>query len=510
MVDSCCAPGCKNQRGDGKAREFYRLPKDPERRQKWVAVINRARSQWKKSEPWWEPSDNGVRLCSEHFISGRKSNNPRSPDFVPAIFKHVPSPQKRRRSARRRQLVVFNRRQKSKHQEIKQERKSPPVASADDSVTDTADEGGPVEVDIPIRESPETPPQNKLPSTPDYQESTATPPCRSEDCQRLIQSLESECQALRTENELLKDKMNRVELNEMTLKNDDGKVTALTGLPTFSVLMTLFHFVAPFLNPASYLTSFQQFMLTLIKLRLNLSFDFLAYYFAVDSTAVSQLFNRCVNVMDCRLVPSLVKWPDRESLRKSLPCAFRNSPFEKTVCIIDVFDLVIEKPSNLINSALCYSAYQSCYTMKYLLAICPQGSICFLSNGWGGRTSDKLITKQSKFLCNLLPGDLVLADRGFIVGESEHSYPADIRITALALGKGQLDPVELGDAECLATLRKHIESIIGVLRHKYSILQSTVPNGYTRIDQERMTVLDKIVNICCALTNASESVVSFQ
>ena len=35
-------------------------------------------------------------ICREHFISGRKSNYPASPDYIPPVFNHVKSPQKRR------------------------------------------------------------------------------------------------------------------------------------------------------------------------------------------------------------------------------------------------------------------------------------------------------------------------------------------------------------------------------------------------------------------------------
>lgn len=116
--------------------------------------------------------------------------------------------------------------------------------------------------------------------------------------------------------------------------------------------------------------------------------------------------------MYCTLVPSLIVWPEREILRKTLPNAFRHKHFEKKKCIIDCFEIFIEKPSNLLASAQCYTTHTSHHSMKYLIAINPQGSICFISNGWGGRTSDKFITENSNFLSHLLPGDLVLADRG--------------------------------------------------------------------------------------------------
>ena len=43
----------------------------------------------------------------------------------------------------------------------------------------------------------------------------------------------------------------------------------------------------------------------------------------------------------------------------------------------------------------------------------PQGTISFISLGWGSRTSDKHITEECGILNNLIPGDMVLADRGF-------------------------------------------------------------------------------------------------
>ena len=215
--------------------------------------------------------------------------------------------------------------------------------------------------------------------------------------------------------------------------------------------------------------------------------------------------------MHCRLVPSLVLWPDREYLRKSLPYAFRNSSFEKTVCIIDCFEIFQEKPSRLLASAQCYSSYKSHLTMKYLIAICPHGSICFTSTGWGGRTCDTFITEQSNFLSHLVPGDVVLAGRGFQVKESIERCQAELKITAFTRGKKQLDPADLENTKRLASLRIHVERVIGVLRQKYTVLQSTVPICFTDIDRENdVTYLDKMVSVCCALTNVSESVVSFQ
>jgi len=405
---------------------------------------------------------------------------------------------------------VFNRRQKSKLQRLEQAAKSP--ASAVSHSTVCPQDGSEHPTAHQVKESNITHTEIENVDPIHEEKETSASPCDNENCKKYTQSLEVECEALRTENMLLKEKINRTALNEKTLQNNDKKVNVLTGLQTFSLLMALFNVVAPYLKPKSSLTLFQQYMLTLMKLRMNFSFEFLAYYFGVDPTTVSRIFKRCIDVMYSRLVPSLVIWPDRESLRKSLPYAFRNSTFEKTVCIIDCFEIFIEKPRNLLASAQCYSTYKSHHTMKYLIAICPQGSISFISNGWGGRTSDKFITEHSNFLTHLLPGDLVLADRGFNVRESIRTHQAELKIPAFTRGKKQLDPVDLESTRCLASLRIHIERVIGVLRQKYTTLQSIIPIVFTDIDRENdVTYLDKgMVKVCCALTNVSESVVPFQ
>ncbi|XP_063752115.1 uncharacterized protein LOC134872657 [Eleginops maclovinus] len=470
MVDNCCAPGCTNRRGKKKGVSYYRIPKDAERREKWIGAIKRARSLQKKTERW-DPPAVGFRLCSDHFISGRKSDNPLSPDFIPSIFDYLPSPEKRRHKTR---LEVFNRRQKAKLHKVEQAKISAEAIRQRTS-TDAAPED---HITEPLKEPPITDPLEDSADDP-VQPEPVTPPCTSETCCTRIQSLEQECQALRAENVLLREKINRKTLTEISLNNNDKKVNVLTGLATYACLMTIFQYLAPFLKVKSSITCFQQYMLTLMKLRMNLTFDFLGFYFGIDPTTVSRHFKNCVNLMYCRLVPSLVVWPERESLRTSLPYVFRNGDYEKTVCIIDCFEIFLEKPSRLRPSAQCYSRYKSHHTMKYLIAICPQGSICFISTGWGGRTSDKFITEHSTFLPNILPGDVVLADRGFLVKESVERCQAELKIPAFTRGKTQLDPADIENTRSLASLRIHIERVIGVLRQKYTILQSTVPITFT-------------------------------
>ena len=64
--------------------------------------------------------------------------------------------------------------------------------------------------------------------------------------------------------------------------------------------------------------------------------------------------------------------------------------------------------------------------MKYLIGITPQGTVCFISDGWGGHVSDKHLTENSGLLNHLIPGYTIkfLPDHGFDIKDSLGIYCA--------------------------------------------------------------------------------------
>ena len=90
--------------------------------------------------------------------------------------------------------------------------------------------------------------------------------------------------------------------------------------------------------------------------------------------------------------------------------------------------------------------------VKYLIGITPQGSVSYISSGWGGRTSDKYITENSLFLSYLVPGDLILADRGFDIRDSVSTCCSSLAMPAFPKGKSQLSGIEVEQTRRIANV----------------------------------------------------------
>ena len=219
-------------------------------------------------------------------------------------------------------------------------------------------------------------------------------------------------------------------------KAADRYIQHYTGLPNFKVLKTVFDFVTPKEEVHRKLSPFQEFIITLIKLRLNLSLQDLSYRFNVSPPTISRILLKWLTILDTRLQP-LIMWPERENLRRTMSECFRASFGDKVAVVVDCFEVFIERPSNLLARACTWSAYKHHNTVKLLISITPQGVVSYISDAWGGRVSDKYLTEHCCILNNILPGDIVLADRGFDISDFVAMQQAKLHLPAFTKGKDQ-------------------------------------------------------------------------
>lgn len=234
-------------------------------------------------------------------------------------------------------------------------------------------------------------------------------------------------------------------------------------------------------------------VLVLMKIRLGLTNRDIAFRFKISFCTVSSIMREWIPVLSL-IVRPLITWPSRDAIRANMPNSFKPK-FKNCCCIIDCTEVFIERPVNLKARAETWSNYKHQNTIKYLIGITPAGAISFLSKGWGGRASDKLITLESGFLCKLEHGDEVLADGGFLCGRIWLLLVQHLIIPSFTKGKKQLSGCNVDTSRQLSRVRIHVERVIGHLK-TCKILNTVIP--ITQVD-----LLDDIVTIWASPTSGT-------
>ncbi|XP_065136251.1 uncharacterized protein [Paramisgurnus dabryanus] len=507
----CCVKNCSSTSHDayGKHRnngtQFFRLPKWRQHQGEQISDLTRRRRiAWlaaiRRKDLTFDFTPQSMRVCSLHFHSGKPSFEmlENHPDWTPSL--RLGHNDVKETDEARYQRQVKRRTQKRPPE---QDHQQPPPPAQDYQQPSPPDQDH--QQPSPPDQDHQQPPS---PAQGHQQQQPPSPPTQEMEC-GLCTSRRDVINSLLEENRELKRELDEYRMNENFLGGDDNTVKYYTGLPNFALFQTLLITLTPYLPQCRMkkLSSFQLVLLTLMRLRLDLPIQHLSHLFRVHRTTVADAFHHTLGVMYAQLCP-LVHWPSRECLLTSMPHQFVESFGNNVAAIVDCFEVFIEKPSNVLARAQTFSQYKHAYTMKYLIVITPQGVISFISNGWGGRTSDKHITEQSGFLNKLLPGDIVLADRGFNIRESVGMMCAEVKLPTFTRGRAQLEAKDVEETRAIAHLRIHVERVIGVVRNKFKFLHSTVPvHMLVKCEGENLMPLDKIVTVCSALTNMCKSVV---
>lgn len=115
-----------------------------------------------------------------------------------------------------------------------------------------------------------------------------------------------------------------LQLTMESFTNSDEKTKFYTGVPTFSLLMHVFNIIAPRIKITTQnaLGQFQEFLLVLIRLKLNSPLQDLAFRSNISVPTTSRIFDKWTHVVSIRL-KFLIQWPKHEELQATMPAVFQ-------------------------------------------------------------------------------------------------------------------------------------------------------------------------------------------
>ena len=402
MTKICAVLGFSNRSNRESETHFFRVPKEnkrrgeivgrltKQRRERWLANLSLLVTKGAESKH--------ARVCSDHFVKGRPSDlyDVQNDDCAPTlklghkiqiktssngIQQQSESTMENNNEIRQTTTVPCGSRQQEQQQQPQLQQQQTHQQQQQQS-----------EEILPLGLHP-TEPEASLSLISDVVVCDGQQPtmdtekeigCQTDLIMDDINGIEKDDQNLRSELYELRSASKNLKLNEQSFKDNEEKMMHYTGLPNVLVLMQVFHcenYVST--TSQSVLGKFEQFILVLMRLRLNLPLKDLAYRFGISPPTVSRIWHKWIPVLYKR-TQFLIQWTEHDILQATMPIEFR-----KTFA-------------------------------------------------WGGRASDKTIVEESEILKKLLPGDVVLADRGFNVEESVGLYAASLKIPAFTRGKLQL------------------------------------------------------------------------
>ena len=242
-----------------------------------------------------------------------------------------------------------------------------------------------------------------------------------------------------------------------------------------------------------------QVLMVLVWLRVNLPFEYISHQARISKSTANVTFHKVLNLLHTKL-RFLIHWQDRDNIRQTVPPSFKQH-FPRLTCIIDCFEIFIDRPVNLKARAQVYSNYKKHCTVKYLISCSPLGVINFLSNGWGGSATDTYIVRNSGFISNKFhcPGDQILADRGFpLQDDCASSCLAEFIIPAFTKGKK-------------TSIRIHIERVIGLVKNRNHILDGHIPITLVKSMSNELykqtPTIDQLITVCACLCSLSTSII---
>ena len=238
-------------------------------------------------------------------------------------------------------------------------------------------------------------------------------------------------------------------------------------------------------------------VITLIKLKHNVSYSFLSVCFDITPARIATIFTSTIQTLAVILAEA-IPWPSTEEIRENMPSCFAR--YQATRVVLDCTEFPVQAPKCLRCRILTYSNYKGHPTCKIMVGVSPAGLITHVSVPWGGKASDKEIFQQSKLVESLEPYlDAVMVDKGFHIEMELAERGVKMFRPPFLRNKRQLTKDEANATAEIAAARVHVERVIGRMK-LFTILSGL------KITWSMLPSVEAIVKVVAGITNLSRPV----
>ena len=240
----------------------------------------------------------------------------------------------------------------------------------------------------------------------------------------------------------------------------------------------------------SFLSTENQLLLTLFKLRSNTPESLIAKQMHIGNGSVSQIFKFWVKLM-YRKFKLFNTNASLQKLTEVMPEEVKAS-FPNCREIFDATEINTQKPSDPIAQKLLWSNYKHGHTVKVQIGCSPSGVVSSVSDTYGGGTSDKKLFELSGIVDKFEDGEGIMVDKGYLIQDLLQGTGVELLRPPFLVKGSQFSEADRTEGRLIARHRGVIENVNSKIK-SFKILSQKVPINM-------LPIINEIVFVCSFLT----------
>ena len=134
-----------------------------------------------------------------------------------------------------------------------------------------------------------------------------------------------------------------------------------------------------------------------------------------------------------------------------------------------------------------------------MIGVTPAGAASFVSDAYEGSISDREIVQKSGFLDPIIPGDVIVGDRGFTIDDLVKAKGGKLVIPPFLKGRNNFTFNEETISRIVAKARVHVERY----NERFKVFQFVTQ----KVPHYNLPLLSQAVFVACCFANFSNTLV---